>query len=166
MQILKDWQKNLFAHTEAVENAVYDVDRYLSAVQLAKLAHRKLKLCASGIFPEVIEREERALRVGKRFVHCCELACVCNDGVVGGGNVAAFKDVFDQRNERFSAVLVFCAQKDWFRSECVGDLFGILLRFFGIKEVAFVADCDYGNTESGASRNVRKDLLVLCVKTA
>ena len=108
MQILKDWQKNLFAHTEAVENAVYDVDRYLSAVQLTELAHRKLKLCASGIFTEIHKREKGTLSMGKSFIYGSELACICNNGVVGGGNITAFKDVFDQRNERFAAVLIFC----------------------------------------------------------
>ena len=79
-----------------MEDAVNDIDGDLSAVQFSELAHCKLQLGASGIFSEIIKREECAFCVRESFVYRGKLAGVGNNGVIGGGNVAAFKDILNE----------------------------------------------------------------------
>ena len=97
-----------------MENAVNNINGDLSAVQFAKLTHCQLQFCASSIFSEIIKGEERALRVRKSFIYGGKLTGIGNHGVVGSGNVTAFKNMFDQRNKRLSAVLIFCGKKNRF----------------------------------------------------
>ena len=100
------------------------------------------------------------------FIDSGKLAGIGNHGIIGSGNVAAFKYFFDQRHERLTAVLVLCGKQDRLESKHFFNLLNIFFYFFRVKKIALITNSNDGNTHFCTFGHMRKNSFILFIQAA